>query len=162
MTCTKGSLFCFGEEFVHIAVQTELSYVADGNQILWPDFSGVKNVEIKLVLFRFRDDLDSKFPLGIAAVFDGFHQILPVEIRILTSQFKSFIPDKGVDAELRRPDELDEVTFAFGVDQSECWVTCEWKSIQGYICLDILLTPKPCIIRYDRGIARSLIVHMNI
>ena len=117
----EGDLLSLGKELVDITIQAQLPDVPHRNQILWPDFGGVEYIKIKLVLIRFREDLDSELPLRVASVFNGFHQVLSVEIGILTGQLESLIPYEGVHAELGSPHKLDKVAFAFGVEQCECY-----------------------------------------
>ena len=91
MAGAEGGLLSFGEELVDIAVQAQLSDVPHRNQILWPEFGGVEDIEIEFVLIGFGEDLDSELPLGVASVCNGFHQILSVKIGILASQLDSLI-----------------------------------------------------------------------
>lgn len=45
-----------------------------------PQLSGIKNVEIKVMLLRFWDSLNDRLPFGWTTVQDGFVEILAMEI----------------------------------------------------------------------------------
>ena len=84
------------------------------NQILRPDFSGIKNVEVKFVFIFLFNDLDGKRPFWIDIAFYGVFEVLSVEVwmnsvktntntmldahtRVLTAYFKCLIPNKAID-----------------------------------------------------------------
>lgn len=46
-------------------------------------------------------------------------KILAVEVRILACQLESLVPHEAVNAELRSPVELDEMSLALGILKSE-------------------------------------------
>lgn len=117
-----GSQYCayLGKVLVRVTVKFQLADVPDGDLLLGPDLGCVENVELKVVLLGLWDNLDTKVPLWIGLVLNGFPQILTVEVRILTGQLQSFIPDKTVDTQVRGEVELDKVAFTLGVHQSVC------------------------------------------
>ena len=63
--------------------------------------------------------LNPENPLGVRSRDDSLLEVLPVEIRILTTDLESFIPHQAMNSELRFPVELDEVAFSFRVDERE-------------------------------------------
>lgn len=116
----ESNLLSLGEEFVHVPVQLHLSNNADGELILGPEFGGIQRVEFELVLVLLGNHLDSKVPLGVCLVVDGLHEVLAVEVRVLSSQLQSLIPDQRVNTKVRDPVELDKMALALLVDQAEC------------------------------------------
>lgn len=132
----ESDLLGFGEELIDIAVEGEFTNVASGDEIFWPDLGCIKNVEIELILIGLGNNLDTELPLGVGTVLDGFHEILAVEVGVLTSKLQGLIPNKGVNTELRGPDELDKVTLALVVNERE-----------GYAII-ISIYPQPYPTRY--------------
>ena len=119
MAGTEGDLFGLGEELVDVAVQFELADHTQGHLLFRPDLSGIEDVELKLILVLLGDGLDGKIPLGIGLVVDGLHQVLAVEVGILTRQLQGLVPDERVHSEVRDPVELDKVALSLLVDQRE-------------------------------------------
>jgi len=109
-------LLCFSEKLVHISVETKFTNVLGRNEILGPDFCRVENIEVEFVLSVLRDDLDTKFPFGVGAGFNGLVEVFAVEVWVLPAELECFVPDKGVYSELRGPGEFDEESFSLGIE----------------------------------------------
>jgi hypothetical protein len=118
VACTECQLFGFTEEVVDVAIEFELTKVANWHQLFGPDLGGIEDVEFEVMLVLFWNDLDAKFPLWKCSVFDGFPQIFAVEIWVLSGNFESFVPDQRVYTKLGCEDELDEGALIFAVDQA--------------------------------------------
>lgn len=80
MAGTEGDLFDFREEFIHRAIEDELSNRLQRNELFRPDLGGVQNIKIKLMLVLLFDNLNCKRPLRWAAIFNSLIKVLPVEI----------------------------------------------------------------------------------
>ena len=117
MGSAEGDLLGLGEILIWVAVQLELSNVADWKVLLRPKLGGVKRVEIEVVRHRLGHYLDSKLPLGERTSLDRGPQIVTVEIRVLTSDLQSLVPHEGMHSQFRSEVELDQVAFALGVLQ---------------------------------------------
>jgi hypothetical protein len=113
----KCNLLGLGEKLIGVLVQLELTDVSDGNQLLGPYLSGVKDVELEVVLLGLGNDLNTELPLGVGAAVDSHPQVLAVEVWILTSDLKSLVPDEAVYTELGSEVELDKVPLALVVDE---------------------------------------------
>lgn len=119
MTGTIGDLLCLREEFVDVAIKFKLSNVPDRHLIFRPDLGCIKDVKVKIVFLIFRNDLNPKVPLWVSPVVDCFHEVLPMEVRILSGQLESLIPHEGMDTQVRRKVELDEMPLASGIYELE-------------------------------------------
>lgn len=111
MCCAEGSLFGLREVFVDILVELQLANVSDGKQFFRPDFRGVENVEVEFVLAALGTHLDAEFPGRVDAHVDRGVEVLAVEVRILASEFQSFVPDERMDPKCGREVEFDEVSL---------------------------------------------------
>ena len=79
----KCNLFSLSEKLVWIAVQLQLSNISNWHKFFWPDLGSVQDIEIELVFIGLRDNLNTKFPLGVRSVLNGLPEIFAVEIGIL-------------------------------------------------------------------------------
>ena len=98
MGSAKCRLLGLSEELVNILVELHLSDVSYREKFFRPDLSGVKDVEIEVVLSGFGADLDSELPGREDTHIDGSHQILAMEVGVLTTELKSFIPYQGMNS----------------------------------------------------------------
>ena len=85
------------------------------------------------------------------------------------TRLESLVPNEGVSSELRLPVELDEGSNSFGVDKDEgVDLGKRIEDEKGQLRLKSRRgkekgrTPKPCIIRRDLGMPRSLVCHINM
>ena len=62
MSGTESRLFDLWEILIDILVELQLSNKFNRQQLLWPDFSGVQNVEIEIILAGLRAGLYAEFP----------------------------------------------------------------------------------------------------
>lgn len=120
MTCTVCHLLSFGEVFIHISIQLELTHISDWNKLFRPDFCCIENIEVELMLITLRYELDAELPVGKGTIVDSFVEILAMEIRILTSQLQCFVPNKRVNAKFWCEDEFDECALAFRINERVC------------------------------------------
>jgi hypothetical protein len=65
----EGDLLGLGEVIIWIAVQHHLTHPLHGNEILWNDFGGIEDIEIKLHFVFLRQNLEAKFPFEVVAFF---------------------------------------------------------------------------------------------
>lgn len=87
------------------------------DELFWPNLGSIKNIEVKIG-FLSLNSLNSKVPLRVRAIINGFHQILAVKVRILTCKLQGFVLSKRVDSEFRYEMKIHEITFALLDDQS--------------------------------------------
>lgn len=118
MTGAKGDLLSLGKVLVDVPVELQFADVTDGDEVLGPDFSGIENIKVKVVLLGLGDGLDTKLPLRIRPILNGLPEILAVEIRILASELQGLIPDERVDAQLWSKMKLNKVLLSLCVDES--------------------------------------------
>ena len=117
MRGTECNLLRLGEELVNISVEDKFTNVLSWYEIFGPDLCGVENVEIKLVFPPLGDDLDTEFPFGVGAGFDGFIEVFAVEVRVLPAEFECFVPDEGVYTKFGGPDEFDKMPLSLAIEQ---------------------------------------------
>lgn len=113
----EGDLFGLGEVLVDIPVELELSDVSDGDQLFRPHLGSIKDVELKVVLLGFGNDLDTELPLRVRTALNGGPEILAVEVGILSCNLQGLVPHEAVDTELGSEDELDKVPLALVVNE---------------------------------------------
>ena len=46
------------------SVELHLANISHGDQFLGPEFGGIENVKLEIVLFAFWNDLDAELPVG--------------------------------------------------------------------------------------------------
>jgi len=80
MACAESNLFDLREVLVDCPVEDKFPDVVNRYQRFRPDFSSIKDIEIKTVLVFFLDNLNTELPFGIHAILNGFVEVLPVEI----------------------------------------------------------------------------------
>jgi hypothetical protein len=119
VTSAKRNLLSLSKELIGVPVQLQFTNIPDGHKLFRPHLGGVKDIEIKIVLVGFRDDLNTELPLGKRAALDSHPEILAMEIGILASNLEGFVPYEAVDTKLWSEDKLDKGTLALGVDQCE-------------------------------------------
>lgn len=131
----ESYLFYFREEFVDGAIEHHLANDLQRNQLFRPDLGSIKDIEIKVMLASFGDSLDSKLPLWRGSVLNSLFEVLAMEVYggsiniqfpkrcqivytwILSTDLQSLVPHQTMNAELRKPVELDKKPFAFAIDQ---------------------------------------------
>lgn len=119
MRSAESNLLSLREELISGSIQNHLSNNLDRHEIFWPDLGGVENVEIEIMLFGFRDDLDTEAPLWICSIVDGLKEILTMKVWILTGKFEGLIPDKRMNTQLWDPVKLDKESLPLSIDQCE-------------------------------------------
>lgn len=76
----KSNLLRLGEVLVNGPVENKFANGLQRNELLGPNLGGIENVEVKVVLVLFSDNLDAKRPLRVSAVVDGLVQVFTVEV----------------------------------------------------------------------------------
>ncbi|MCW0414557.1 hypothetical protein NB689_000311 [Xanthomonas sacchari] len=112
-------LLGFGEEVVRPAVQHHAPDDLQRHQFLRDQLGGVQVVEREGVGLFLGEQLHAQFPFREVAAFDRLEQVAAVEVRVGAGQLHRLVPDRGLQAELRPPVELDEGAAAFRVEQAE-------------------------------------------
>src|ERR1035437_4746407 len=92
-------------------------------------------IKREVVRFLLREKLNREFPLGEMTGRDGLKHIAAVEVLISAANLDGLIPNGGLQAELGTPASL----------------------ISRKLC-----TPKPSIIRNERGMVLSDMIHITI
>jgi hypothetical protein len=132
MAGTESNLLDFGEVFADYTIQDVFPNDLERYEFLGPDFGRIERVEVECVLLALGDGLDCKLPFRWAAVYDGFLEILAVEVytlceqvscakidrhtRILAGDLESLVPYKAMNSELWDPMEFDKMAFTLRVD----------------------------------------------
>ena len=119
MGSAECRLFGLGKVLVDVLVELHLADISHGDQFFGPDFRGIENVKVELVLAALWNDLDAEFPGWVDAHIDSCIEIFAVEIGILTSELEGFVPDERMNAQRGGEVELDEVSLV-AVVFSEC------------------------------------------
>lgn len=119
MIGVECNLFCLRKVFIDSLVEFKFINVVNRDEFFRLDFGSVEDVKVEVVFFGFGDCLNVKFLFWECVVLNSFFKIFLVEIRVLISQFESFILDKGVYIEVWCLVEFDEVVFVFIVDKCE-------------------------------------------
>ena len=78
----------------------------------------VEEIEIEREFILLFDDLKAELILGEGAGFDRFPQVAAMEVGVGAGNLHCFVPDQRMRAGDRRPVELDEHRFAFGIDHA--------------------------------------------
>ena len=143
MAGMESNLLGLGKKVVRVAVERHLADASHRHQFFGNDLGRIEQIEIELVLVLFLDHLHAQFPFREIAVFDGFPQIAPMKVGILTGDLLRFIPDAP---------NGHQAAVSSGTSRNA-------------ICPSALMkrkvwTPNPSIMRKLRGIARSDITHM--
>jgi hypothetical protein len=115
MRCTKGCLLNLRKELIRILIQLHLPNISNRKHLLRPNFCWIKDIELDIIFLAFRTDLNAESPRGKDSLVNGTVQVSAVEIRILTSDFQGFVPDKRMHSEGRSPVEFDEMANSSGV-----------------------------------------------
>lgn len=97
MSCTESTLLGLREELVDIPVELQLADVFHGEELLGPHFSSIKDVKIELVLTKLGADLNAKFPGWEDSHINGSHQVLAMEVGVLTGDLQRLIPDERMN-----------------------------------------------------------------
>lgn len=119
MTSTECHLLSLREELVWVPVELKLAHILNWNEILGPDLSGIKNVEIVRVFLTFWNYLNTKVPLGECSTRNGLPQVFSVEVRVLACQFEGLVPHKAMNTEMRCPVKLDEKSLSLRIVECE-------------------------------------------
>ena len=93
VACVKSNLFRLSKEIVRVAIERQLPNPANWHQLFGNKLSGIKKIKFELMLILLFNDLNTKFPLRVVAVFNCFPEITTMKVRILSGDLLSFIPD---------------------------------------------------------------------
>jgi hypothetical protein len=118
MSSTECNLLGLSEVFVDILVELQFSNISHRQDLLRPNFSGIKDIEVELILTRFRTDLYTELPGWEDSTVNSAIKILAMEISVLTSDRQCFILDQRMDSQWECEVKLDKVTDTFCVRQS--------------------------------------------
>ena len=108
----KGHLLGLGKKVVGVAIEGQLADAFDRDEFFRNDFRGIEQIEVELMFVFFLHDLNAELPLRIVAVLDGFPEIAPVKIGVLTGNLLRFIPDDRMHAEERLPVKFHKTRLA--------------------------------------------------
>lgn len=120
MRSAECNLLSLGEKLIDVTVELHLADIADWKDILGPDLGRIEDIEVEFILAGLWADLDAKFPGWIGTLLDCVPEVAAMEIRVISCELQSFIPDQRVHAESRRPVELHERADAFGIGKGKC------------------------------------------
>lgn len=95
---TECHLLGLREVLVNVAVELELANVSNRYLFFRPDLGSVKNIELKVILLRFSKSLNAELPPGILARANSVIEVLPMEVRVLSTDLESFVPHQRMDA----------------------------------------------------------------
>jgi hypothetical protein len=113
------NLLSLREKLINITAKLHLANIANWEDILGLDLGSIENIKVKLILTGLGTDLDTEFPRWISALLNRILEILAMEVRVISCELQSFIPDQRVHSKSWSPMELHKRTDAFGIHKSE-------------------------------------------
>ncbi len=138
----EGDLLGLGKEIVDHAIEHQPADDADRHQLLGDDLGGVEHVEVKAVGEIIIEQLHAQLPFGEVAAIDRVPQVAAVEVGsaplILTASFQTTDCSPCLGFQWN----LTKVDLPAASTRRKVW------------------TPKPSMVRKERGIARSDMTHM--
>ena len=115
----ESHLFRLGEEVLDVAIEHQPPHSAHWHELLGDELGRIERVE-RQQRGRLRvEQLQPELPFGEVAGLDSVPQIAAVKIRVRAVDLHRFVPEHGLQAELRLPVELHERRNAGFVDESE-------------------------------------------
>ena len=142
MPGTEGDLFGLSEVVRRVGVQRHHADRLNGGQFLRDQLRRVEQVDpLEHLVFGIGKGLDSQFPLRERARLDRVDQVTAVEVRVDPACYLGLFPRQGVHPCCRFPVEFHQGRIALA-------------STSRKVC-----TPKPSIVRQERGIPRSDMFH---
>ena len=119
MRRAERDLLGVGKEVVGPAVEHHAADDFQGHQLFGDQLGRVEVIKGKLCGVAFRKKLHAEFPLREAAYLDGLEEIAAVKVGVGAGDLAGLVPERGLQAELGPPVELDEGGIACGVDQAK-------------------------------------------
>ena len=141
----ERDLLGLGEEVVGIAIEHHPADRAHRNQLFGNELGRIEQVEVETCSAFLVEELHAELPLGKVAGLDRLPQIAPMKVRVRARDLHGLVPHQRLQAQLRPPVELDERRLRpAALTRRNVW------------------TPKPSMMRKQRGIARSDMIHITM